>query len=159
MDRRQFVRGIGAVTITAGLAGCSGGGDDGGGDGNGGDGGDGGNGPPAAVEEWLSDANEYDGTVTDKTGSDSVTVEVGAGDGLAFVPAAVRISTGTEVTWEWTGEGGRHNVVAESGGDFESELTQEEGFTFSQTFEESGVVTYYCNPHRGVGMKGALVVE
>jgi halocyanin-like protein len=187
LNRRRFIRGVGAVSITAGLAGCSGGDGDGGGDGGGdtdttesgdgetdtteggdgetdttesGDGGSDGGDVPAAVEEYLSDANQYDGSVTDMTGSDSVTVDVGAGsDGFAFAPAAVRVSTGTEVTWEWTGEGGSHNVVAQDGGDFESELVGEEGHTFSQTFEETGVVTYYCNPHRGVGMKGAIVVE
>ncbi|MFC6757522.1 plastocyanin/azurin family copper-binding protein [Halomicroarcula sp. GCM10025894] len=55
--------------------------------------------------------------------------------------------------------GSQHNVVAEEGASFESEQTTEEGFTFEETFEETGVVTYYCTPHEGIGMKGALVVE
>jgi halocyanin-like protein len=99
--------------------------------------------------------------VVDETGRSSVTVTVGAdgnGGNLAFDPAVVRVSAGTEVTWEWNGMGGSHNVVAEDGS-FESELTTEEGHTFSHTFEESGVYTYSCQPHKTLGMKGAVVVE
>jgi halocyanin-like protein len=175
IDRRQFVRGVGAVTVAGALAGCSGGGGDDGG--NGGDGtttesGDGGGDTttegssggevPEAVTSYLSDTSNFDGSVTDETGSDSVTVTVGAegNDGnFAFAPAAIRVSSGTTVTWEWNGEGGQHNVVAEEGGDFESELTAEEGFTFEHTFESTGVVTYYCSPHQSLGMKGAVIVE
>lgn len=156
-DRRSFVRAIGAVAIAGTVAGCSSGestentptpGNE--------------SGVPDAVSEYLSDTENFDGTLTDETGADSVTVEVGTegnGGAFAFAPAAVKISTGTTVTWEWTGEGSQHNVVAEEGGSFESELKSEAGFTFEQTFEDPGVVTYYCLPHQGIGMKGALVVE
>lgn len=160
-DRRSFVRAIGAVAIAGTVAGCSGGagtensstptpssGTE--------------SGVPGAVSEYLSDVGNFDGTLTDETGSDSVTVEVGTeanGGAFGFTPAAVKISTGTTVTWEWTGEGSQHNVVAEEGASFESEQTAEAGFTFEQTFEETGVVTYYCLPHKGIGMKGAVVVE
>jgi len=156
-DRRSFIRAIGAVTVTGAVAGCSGGGgnDDSTPSGSSGD-------VPEAVSSYLSETGNFDGTLTDETDSDSVTVEVGAdgnGGAFAFAPAAITISTGTTVTWEWTGEGSEHNVVAEEGADFESESTMEEGFTFEQTFEESGVVTYYCGPHDALGMRGALVVE
>jgi halocyanin-like protein len=117
---------------------------------------------PAEYGDWFSDVGNYDGETVDERGTDSVTVEVGAqgnGGGFAFAPPAVRVSPGTTVTWEWTGEGGQHNVVAEEGADFESELTAEAGFTFEHTFEEPGVVTYYCDPHRALGMKGAVVVD
>ena len=116
---------------------------------------------PSEVTEWLSDVGNYDGTVADRTDENEVSVTTGAegNDGnFAFEPAAVRIETGSTVTWEWTGKGGSHNVVADSGADFESDLVSEEGFTFEQTFESSGVITYYCTPHRGVGMKGAIIV-
>ncbi|MFT4957878.1 MAG: halocyanin-like protein, partial [Halobacteriales archaeon] len=106
---------------------------------------------------FLDDANNYEQTV-DMTGSDSVTVEVGAGDGLAFGPAAVAVSSGTTVTWEWTGEGGDHNVSG-SDGNFDSETAGEEGHTFEHTFEESGTYTYVCTPHEAVGMLGAIHVE
>jgi halocyanin-like protein len=85
-------------------------------------------------------------------------VEVGAGDGLAFGPAAVAVSTGTTVTWEWTGEGGQHNVAG-SDGDFESETVGEEGHTFEHTFDATGEFTYFYQPHKMMGMKGVVVVE
>jgi hypothetical protein len=50
-----------------------------------------------------------------------------------------------------------HNVVGQDGS-FESELTDEEGHTFSHTFEEAGVYRYVCGPHEAMGMKGAVVV-
>jgi halocyanin-like protein len=109
---------------------------------------------------WLSDVGNYDG-VHDRTGSGDVTVEVGveANQGaFGFGPAAVQVDPGTTVVWEWTGEGGLHNVAAESGGDFSSENVQEAGFTYEQTFEEEGVVQYFCLPHRALGMKGVVVV-
>ncbi len=117
-------------------------------------------GTPAAVEEWLADASNYDGVV-DETGSSSVTVAVGTsgnGGNFAFDPPAVRISTGTTVTWEWTGKGSMHNV-AHDGGEFESEMVDTEGHTFSHEFTSAGVYKYFCTPHKSMGMKGAIVVE
>jgi len=67
---------------------------------------------------------------------------------------------GLEATgsWEWTGRGGGHNIVAESG-EFETDIYMEDGATFEHTFEESGTYLYYCAPHRPIGMKGAIVVD
>jgi halocyanin-like protein len=109
---------------------------------------------------WLEDDDSYEGDLVDETGSDSVTVAVGVdgNDGTnAFDPSAVQVDPGTTVVWEWTGDG-FHNVVAESGADFESETTDSAGFTFEHVFEEEGVVKYYCGPHQGLGMKGVVVV-
>ena len=111
------------------------------------------------LSEWFDNVDNYDGVV-DETGADEVTIEVGAqgNDGaFAFGPAAVRVDSGTTVVWEWTGEGGQHNVVAEDGS-FESELVGDEGHTFEFTPEDSGVFKYACGPHKAMGMKGALVV-
>jgi len=118
-------------------------------------------GASGAVDEYLADTDNYDGSLQDETGSDSVSVDVGAegnGGNFAFEPAAVQVDTGTTVTWVWTGEGGQHNVVDEDG-QFESELVGDSGFEFEYTFEEAGTYLYYCDPHRGLGMKGAVVVE
>jgi len=104
----------------------------------------------------------YDGDITDEHGQDEVVVEVGAGDnGFQFAPAGLAVDVGTTVVWEWTGRGGGHNVVSEPGSDFEveSERTDEEGFTFEQTFDEEGVLLYVCTPHRAQGKYGAVVVE
>lgn len=152
LSRRRFVLATGATIAASTLAGC---GSDGG---NGGNGGDGGNDVPQEIDDYLSDANEYDGSIADQTGEDEVTVDVGGGNGLAFTPPAIRIDSGTTVTWEWTGEGGTHNVVHEDG-EFESELYSEAGATFEHAFEEAGNYRYYCNPHRGSGMLGGVVVE
>lgn len=120
-------------------------------------------GPAAAQTDfggWLSDVGNYDGTVVDATGQDEVTVEVGVqanGGAFGFGPAAVQVDPGTTVVWEWTGKGVPHNVVDEAG-NFESELISEAGATYEQTFDAAGVVKYYCTPHRGLGMKGVVVV-
>jgi len=182
-DRRTVLRGLGTLAVAGVLAGCSGssdgGGSDGGSDGSdgsdggsndGSDGGSGGSdggsdgggagGVPSEVEEYLADVDNFDGSLEDATGQSEVTVQVGTGangGNFGFGPAAVRIDAGTTVVWEWTGEGGSHNVADEDG-DFESELVGDEGHTFEHTFEESGVSLYNCTPHKGVGMKGAVVV-
>ncbi|MFB6143484.1 MAG: halocyanin domain-containing protein [Halorientalis sp.] len=107
---------------------------------------------------WLDDANNYDGTVVDKTGQDEVTIQVGAGNGLAFAPAAVHVDAGARVHWEWTGQGGAHNVVGENR-DFSSGApVGEAGTVYERTFEQDGIVKYYCQPHRSSGMLGAVVV-
>jgi len=120
----------------------------------------GGSGASAELEEWFSNVDNYE-SIADETGSDQVTVSVGAqgnGGAFAYDSPAIRISTGTTVVWEWTGQGAQHNVAAE-GGAFESELNGEEGFTFEHTFSSSGTYRYACTPHRTLGMKGAVVVE
>lgn len=108
---------------------------------------------------WFSNTGNADGIV-DKRGQSSVEIGVGTdgnGAGFGFGPAAVRVDPGTQVTWRWTGKGGRHNVVA-TGGAFESPYHSESGATFSYTPSSKGVIRYYCVPHESVGMKGALVV-
>jgi halocyanin-like protein len=180
--RRSMVLSTGTLALTA-LAGCSGGGgggsenDGGGGEsesesdggtatetesgGGGSDSGsDSGSGGTPSFDGWMENVGNYDGVV-DETGSDEVTVAVGAegnGGNFAFDPAAVRVSSGTTVVWEWTGQGAQHNVAAEGGG-FESSMVSEEGHTFEQTFSEAGTYEYVCTPHESLGMKGVVVVE
>jgi len=106
--------------------------------------------------DWFSDVSNYEST-QDLRGQDSVTVAVGAGNGFLFDPPAIWVDPGTTVTWEWTGEGGNHNVVAQDD-TFESELQSEEGATFEYTFENAGQHRYVCVPHQGAGMKGGVAV-
>lgn len=107
---------------------------------------------------WL---DGVDGGFRDARGESSVTVQVGA-DGnngsFAFSPAGLWVDPGTTVTWEWTGAGGQHNVSAQSGASFESDLTDEQGFTFEYTFEDPGISTYQCDPHASLGMRGGVAV-
>ncbi|QSG14178.1 halocyanin domain-containing protein [Halapricum desulfuricans] len=108
---------------------------------------------------YLEGANGFNGSTTDLRGQDAVTIEVGAGsDGYAFNPAAVWVDPGTTITWEWTGNGGDHNVVGENTDFSSGDPVGEEGYTYEQTFEESGIVTYYCDPHQNLGMLGAVAV-
>ncbi|WP_256297899.1 halocyanin domain-containing protein [Haloarchaeobius salinus] len=145
MQRRRVLAGLAAVTGS--LAGCLGGGRAGGT-----------GGPNDSYGDWFDGVDNYDGEV-DRTGESETTVLVGADDGLAFEPAAVRLSPGTTVVWEWTGDGGAHNVQAEAGG-FESDLVDDEGHTFEHTFSEPSLVRYVCDPHRDLGMRGGVrVVE
>jgi halocyanin-like protein len=128
--------------------------------GNESEGGGGGGGGPPDFGGYLDDVGNFDGSVADARGQGEVTVAVGSegnGGNLAFDPPAVHVDAGTTVVWEWTGEGGSHNVIHE-GGNFESELTAEGGFTFEHTFESDGIYNYYCQPHKSLGMKGSVVV-
>jgi halocyanin-like protein len=107
-------------------------------------------------EGWVGDAPTYD-----RLDADTVTVFAGIeGNGgyYAFEPEAVAITPGTTVVWRWTGRGGRHNVVGLNR-QFRSQLTNEEGFTYSHTAGPTGVVKYYCGPHRSQGMRGVLEIR
>lgn len=147
--RRRVLKAAGAIAAVGVLAGCT----------DSGDNGSGGNGDsqPGSVDEWLSNTDNYD-SIEDLHGEDSVTVEVGAqgnSDANAFAPAAIRISPGTTVTWEWVD--GYHNVVA-TDGEFDSGSAEQDG-SFEHIFDEAGTFYYYCDPHRSIDMKGAVVVE
>ncbi|PSQ16514.1 halocyanin domain-containing protein [Halobacteriales archaeon QS_8_69_26] len=145
MDRRTVLRTV-PVAVGAGIAGCLG-------SLTGGDGPD-----EGGFEEYVADANGYEGPV-DLTGEDEVTVTVGAGSkGVAFGPPAVVATKGVTVTWEWSGRGGTHNVVSENDL-FRSERASSEGYTFTQTLGQRGVYKYYCQPHEGIGMVGAIQTE
>ncbi|MFT4946838.1 MAG: halocyanin-like protein [Natronomonas sp.] len=173
-DRRKFLA-AGSTAAAISLAGCSsvilnrlgGGGhgdeeeeEDGGGGGGGGS--DRGENVPEEVHTFLTDndANLYEGEASDQTGSDEVTISVGAGEGFAFDHPAVLVDAGTTIVWEWVG--GQHNVVSadSSATEFRSgDAEQGSDITYSRTFEESGNQLYYCDPHTAVGMYGAVIVE
>lgn len=111
---------------------------------------------PSSVDEWLAETDNYD-SVEDLTGKNSTTVEVGAegnNGSNAFAPTAIEVSPGTTVTWEWVN--GYHNVVA-TDGQFNSGEA-EQNATFQHTFETAGTVFYYCDPHKSMDMKGAVIV-
>lgn len=153
LSRRRYVIGTGTVVTLGGLAGCADS-DEGNGDVS--------DDVPAELDEFLADARLYDGTIAVRTDEDEVTVDVGGGpDGLAFDPPALRIDAGTTVRWEWTGEGGEHNVVStpESDSEFSSgDSAAEAGTTFEHAFDEAGIQLYECEPHRGVNMLGGIHV-
>merc|ERR1719305_988772 len=100
--------------------------------------------------------------------AETKSVKMGSDSGqLVFVPDEVKICKGDTVTWV-NNKGGPHNVVFDEEA-IPSGVSQEaismddqlgdEGATFSKKFDVAGSYAYYCEPHRGAGMNGALVVE
>ena len=146
LSRRWFLRGTSAALAVGTLAGCTGDGD----------------GPSEDVENHLSDAKNYEGSLEDMTGENDVTIDVGAGpNGYAFDPAAVRISSGTTVIWEWTGKGGAHNVASVEGSETEfdsGESVEGEDNEYEHSFDSAGSQLYICEPHKAQRMKGAIEV-
>ncbi len=155
-SRRQFLAGI---TVTAGLAlaGCLfGGGDD----------------DEHYYEDEAfvdeDDEPEYDGYLSGidhpgtvdwtDTDEDAMVIAVGTGrEGMGYAPRSVRVDAGSTITWEWTGEGGRHNVVHVDG-EFASQEYHEEGTTWEHTFDEPGEYPYVCTPHEHRDMIGGVEV-
>jgi len=96
------------------------------------------------------------------------TVKMGSDNGqLVFVPDEITICKGDTVTWV-NNKGGPHNVVFDeeavpSGVDAEGismeDQLGDEGATYSQKFDVAGSYAYFCQPHRGAGMNGNLVVQ
>jgi plastocyanin len=95
-------------------------------------------------------------------------VKMGSDNGqLVFVPDEIKVCKGDSVTWI-NNKGGPHNVVFDeeaipSGVSQESismdDQLGDEGATFTKKFDTAGSYSYYCEPHRGAGMKGELIVE
>jgi len=157
MNRREFVRTAGGVaggTAALSATGSAAAQEEGGGEGGGGGG-------PPDYGSWFNGVSNFDETV-DETGNSEVTVEVGVNNGgqaYGFGPAAVHVDNGTTVQFEWTGEGGTHNVVSDGDGPLDSgSAVDAEGVQYEHTFEEDGIYKYYCVPHETLGMKGAIVV-
>ena len=145
IDRRTFLRATGGAAVASAAIGTTTGsataapGDD--------------------LSSWFEGVSNYDG-VADRRGNDRVYVRVGApgnGGGFAFEPAAIQVDPGTTVVWEWTGEGGAHNV-ADTDDAYGSKLLSDAGATFEHVFGETVVSKYVCVPHESMGMKGAVIV-
>lgn len=98
------------------------------------------------------------GTVTVKMGSDSGL--------LQFDPPTVTISAGDTVKWV-NNKLAPHNVVFD-GSKMDAgvatkmshkNLVFSPGESFETTFSEPGEYSYYCEPHRGAGMVGKVIVQ
>lgn len=110
-------------------------------------------------EGYLDDANLFDGQTVDRTGDRRVTVLNGAGEqGFAFDPPAIAITQGTTVVWDWTGEGGAHNVNAVTGAFTSGDPEHGTDISYEHEFTQAGVFLYHCVPHEAAGMKGAVSV-
>jgi halocyanin-like protein len=155
MNRREFVRtagGAAGATAALGTAGSAAAQEEGGGE------------TAPDYGGFLDPVGNFSGptSTVDATGQDTVTVEVGVqanGGAYGFGPPAVHVDNGATVEWEWTGNGGGHNVVSAGDGPLDSGSTVgSAGVNYEHTFEEDGIYNYLCSPHEGLGMKGSIVV-
>ena len=161
VSRRRFIRTAGgaagvagatAASTAAGTAAAQ--------EGEGGGEGGGGGNQRAVFPSYVDGA--AGGAYSDMRGSSEVTVEVGAGSNqVAFAPTNIWIEPGTTVNFEWVSNG--HNVLPNSqpegaGWEGSGESLEDEGFTYSHTFETGGMYTYFCSPHEQLGMVGAIAV-
>ena len=112
---------------------------------------------------WFDDVDNYARTTVDRRGDDEVTISVGAegnGGSFAFDPPAVRVDPETTIVFEWATD--THNVVPESipdGAEWAGhEPLEDAGYTHEHTFDVYGTYTYYCDPHRSIGMVGSFTV-
>ena len=92
----------------------------------------------------------------------TVEVKMGSDSGLlVFEPATVTVQAGDTVKWV-NNKMAPHNVVFETASAADkshSKLTFSPGESYSSTFDTPGEYTYYCEPHRGAGMVGKIIVE
>lgn len=161
MNRRDFLRVAGAgagVASMSGTAVAQEGGQKSGGKKSGGKKGSGGKqSGPIDYGGYLEGVNGWGGTgsTVDKTGKKKVHIKVGVGPKqISFKPAGVHVSPGTTIIWKWYGSKS-HNVHAKSGA-FKSQVKS--SGTFKHTVKKTGINPYWCDPHKGMGMKGALAV-
>lgn len=118
--------------------------------------------PDERLERWLSATSNYTGDIQDLRSEDQVDVQVGTeseNGNFSFSPPAIRIQTGTEVFWQWTGRGGAHNVQARRGQFRSGNPREGGGISFTHTFDETGMYLYECEVHTNFGMRGAIIVE
>jgi len=95
----------------------------------------------------------------------TTTVAVGPGGDFVFEPDTVYIQPGATVEWVW--ESDFHNVVPgeiPEGAEWEGtpggpSETYDTGYTYSHTFTQTGTYNYWCEPHKGQGMVGDIVVN
>jgi plastocyanin len=94
-----------------------------------------------------------------------VTVKMGADNGmLAFVPKKVEISAGDTVKWV-NNKLAPHNVVFDKAPEglatkfSHKQLAFNPGESFTASFDVPGEYSFYCEPHRGAGMVGTIVVK
>jgi plastocyanin len=90
---------------------------------------------------------------------------------LVFSPDRLRIRVGETVRWVVESAGhsttayhpqnheGYHSRIPDGAQPWNSGVLLQRGAQFEHTFTVAGVYHYYCIPHEGAGMVGAIVVE
>jgi plastocyanin len=87
--------------------------------------------------------------------------EVKAGPDTKFSPDKLEVKVGTEVTW--TNAGGFHTVTGgdgtpDPGSPIGNHPLGNPGDTVKVTFDKPGTYSFFCQPHKDLGMKGQIVV-
>ena len=90
----------------------------------------------------------------------TVEVKLGTDAGmLAFEPSTVNISAGDTVKFV-NNKLAPHNAVFDGNDDLSHpDLAFAPGESWERTFSTAGTYDYYCEPHRGAGMVGKIVVN
>ena len=118
------------------------------------------------IADFLVEADRTFGNETADNGTggsetEAVTIEVAPGGEPVFEPQVTEIEPGTTVRFEWKSDG--YNVVPVNQQpttlDWEGvPQLQESGYVHEYTFEDEGVHEFTSEPHRDMGMFGAIVV-
>jgi plastocyanin len=99
--------------------------------------------------------------------AETYTVKMGSDSGLLqFEPNTLSVKKGDTVKWV-NNKMSPHNVVFDSTKVAEASATKmshknlvfSAGESYETTFSEPGEYPYYCEPHRGAGMAGKIIVK
>ena len=90
----------------------------------------------------------------------TVEIKLGTDAGmLAFEPSSVNISSGDTVKFV-NNKLAPHNAVFDGNDDLSHpDLAFAPGESWERTFSSAGTYEFYCEPHRGAGMVGTVVVN
>ncbi len=90
----------------------------------------------------------------------TVEVKLGTDAGmLAFEPSTINISSGDTVKFV-NNKLAPHNAVFDGNDDLSHpDLAFAPGESWERTFSTAGTYDFYCEPHRGAGMVGKVVVQ
>ncbi len=90
----------------------------------------------------------------------TVEVKLGTDDGmLAFEPSSITISAGDSVKFV-NNKLAPHNAIFDGHEDLShTDLAFAPGESWTKTFSAAGTYDFYCEPHRGAGMVGKVVVQ
>tara|TARA_Y100001968_G_scaffold187355_1_gene171743 strand:- start:9837 stop:10196 length:360 start_codon:yes stop_codon:yes gene_type:complete len=90
----------------------------------------------------------------------TVEVKLGTDAGmLAFEPSSINIGSGDTIKFV-NNKLAPHNAVFEGNDDLSHpDLAFAPGESWERTFSTAGTYDFYCEPHRGAGMVGKVVVQ
>ena len=100
------------------------------------------------------------GIFTPTAEASTVEVKLGTDSGmLAFEPSTVNIKSGDTVKFI-NNKLAPHNAVFDGHTELShTDLAFAPGESWETTFDQAGSFEYYCEPHRGAGMVGKVIVE